>query len=407
MSSMFTTSPVQKIIFFAVCFQSVRMLIGSISAIYLVSKGISIIDIGLIKTFQAGIIFALDIPLSYFADKKSRKLTIMLAVLFCSLWLLITGLAGNLLYFYVAEFFNAVAIALYGGSFSAYLIDVNKKMEIKVEIKHLLADLNKKQFLGMAIASFVGATFIGFSSGLIWFIAALLSFILFIFALFVLPQDNVGGSHLLENKLVQDIKTIIKDIAINPDVKGVVFVMIISSIFYQNLIQFWQPAVNFSEEKLIDEGYIYGVIFLLILLVQALAGYLINRLTDNQLWVVLALVLAIIVLHLFTPTTYVSTAIFIILAFFSYKMMVILLEAHLQNNIDDALRSTYASVISTIIRILLLVVMPLFSMLIETFQLIPMYVFYLGICIIFLFNYIEFPYKKFVTRMGCSKRRIK
>ncbi|WP_434525852.1 hypothetical protein [Photorhabdus asymbiotica] len=75
-------SSTKIVITYSVIFNSFRMLIGATSSIYLLSKGVSLVDLGLMKTMQASVFFILDIPTSYLADRISRKYAIALSVFF-------------------------------------------------------------------------------------------------------------------------------------------------------------------------------------------------------------------------------------------------------------------------------------------------------------------------------------
>ena len=159
---------IKKIFIYGVLFNSIRMLIGAISAVYLIAVGLEIKDVGFLKAFQALIIFTLDIPLAYIADKKSRRLSVVGSVLFGAVWLFVMGYGSELYHFYIAEFFNAISIALFSGSFISYLIDKGK--ENNYPVKGLIGRYNKFAFLGMGIAEFLGSAFISVDSRLIWYI---------------------------------------------------------------------------------------------------------------------------------------------------------------------------------------------------------------------------------------------
>ena len=145
-------TPINKIIGYGVIFSSLRMLVGAISAVYLIAVGLEIQDVGFIKAFQASVIFILDIPLAYIADKKSRKLSIVISVFFALLWLFTMGVGKVRFHFYVAEFFNAISLALMSGAFTSYLIDKEKENSRNANnIKKVLGKYHKYQFFGMGI----------------------------------------------------------------------------------------------------------------------------------------------------------------------------------------------------------------------------------------------------------------
>lgn len=59
-------SPALTVHIVGIAYGCVRMLIGAISVAYLMRAGLSLPQIGLLKSFQAAVIVFIDIPLSYF-----------------------------------------------------------------------------------------------------------------------------------------------------------------------------------------------------------------------------------------------------------------------------------------------------------------------------------------------------
>lgn len=111
-----------------ISFGCVRMLIGAFSVVYMLSKGVSLYQLGWIKAFQGVILVFVDIPLSHLSDKYSRKLSIILSIFFASVWLFLMGVGHTFTHFMIAEFFNALSLGLMSGTFSAYLYDIKKQL---------------------------------------------------------------------------------------------------------------------------------------------------------------------------------------------------------------------------------------------------------------------------------------
>lgn len=378
-----------RIIFFAVSISALRMLIGAISAVFLLSRGVNVIDIGFLKTFQAGVIFLVDIPLSYLADKKSRKFTVLVATLLASIWLLITGISHSFWLFLIAEFFNALSVAMLGGSLDAYLIDTNN-IDQKHPIKILLAKLHKYSLFMMAVAAFIGANFFTMQTGSVWIVASLCILALFIVGVFILPADQRNSNENNEpetfSELWRDTKTILHNIKNNGDLRLIIIALLVSQLFFQNIIQFWQVILNFVPNNMVDNGSIYGYVFVAILLMQSLASYLVEKLPTKLIYGILFGTLIIVSSLFIFGTTIATVVIFILTLFFGFKMLSILLNAALQTQLTANLRATYSSVISTAIRLLLLVVMPAFAYLIVEYHFLPVWLFYIILILTFFLN---------------------
>ena len=203
-------SPVNSIIAYGAAFNSFRMLIGAISALYLLSNGVTLTQLGLLKTFQAVVIFLLEIPLSYLADKKSKKMSVIISVLTGSIWLLLTGLGTDLWHFFVAEAFNAISIALSSGSLISYMVDTGKKHHPEIHSKVWIGRGQKVQFLGMGVFSFIGAAFVDVESSLIWMIAGFSCLALAIVFSWFLPSDTNNSEIKESNGFIKDVVEVFK-----------------------------------------------------------------------------------------------------------------------------------------------------------------------------------------------------
>lgn len=356
---------VNKIILYGVLFNSLRMLVGAISAIYFTTIGFSFMEITYIKTFQIFVILTLDIPLSYITDKNSKKLSIILSAIFAILWLLIMGLGHEKYHFYIAEFLNAISISLMSGAFIAYLIsnrDSNNKSET---IQIILGKYSQYQFLFMGIASLVASFFINVDSKTIWIVSAFLISIQVITLSWILPKDTKTYSST-KPSFSSDIIKILFDILSNINIKWYFYFIILLSIFYKTIIQFWQLIVN--DNSHINENAIYfGIIFSLILFAQSISGYIAHKYKPKNNYIVVVIVMLIIFLILlisvFNMDKFIFLPAMIIYMFMVNKLMLIIITSKIHENINDDLRATYDSVISVFIRILLFGTFPLIGFL--------------------------------------------
>lgn len=359
-------SPVDKIILYGTLFNSLRMLVGAISAAYLITKGLNFQDVAYIKGFQAATIFLLDIPLAYYADKKSRKYSVILAVFFSILWLFQMGLGYEKYHFYIAEFFNAISLALISGAFTSYLID-ERSISDKQSIKEILGKSSKYQFLGMGIAALIGSAFIKVDSEIIWIISAILISVQLITLSWILPEDNSNAKS--EDKLSFYFETfeITKNIFYKMNIKWYFLGLFFIIVHYQVFIQFWQLILYENESTLSQEGIYYGIIFALILFVQSFSGYIIEKISEdiiNKIIYIFSFI--IIIFFLLDIKSIYIFPISIILIFFTNKLMSTLLLSKLHENINSNMRTTYSSVISTVIRLFLIIFVPFIGFIFES-----------------------------------------
>lgn len=76
-------------------FSSSRMLIGATSAVYLLSKGITASDIGIMKSVQAMLLMLIEFPLGLLADHKGRRICLILGGAAAAAWLALTALGTS------------------------------------------------------------------------------------------------------------------------------------------------------------------------------------------------------------------------------------------------------------------------------------------------------------------------
>jgi MFS family permease len=365
-------TPVNRIILYGVFFNATRMLVGAFSALYLLEHGMTLTDLGLLKTVQAVSILVLDVPLAYLADRYSRKLSVVLAAFFGSLWMFLMALTLNKWVFYLAEFFNALSLALVSGALISFLIDVGKHADNQRETKTLIGRFQKYQYFSMGIAAFLGAVFIDVGSSLMWYVGSVMLTGLF-FSSAVLPKDvelKPQSDHDLS--VFQTFKTLAHQFK-NMDyhLGWVALSLILTMAYYQILIQFWQPYTQQgldSINTLGDKGIVYGSLFLLILVSQSWASHVaekcqsFHRIRTLSIYSgVGTILIALIGLSYFPAMVPIS----IIAMFANNRLLTVGLQSLFHDTIPSRLRSTYDSFVSTLLRIVLVIILPIMGWLLD------------------------------------------
>ena len=367
----------KTIIFYGVAFGSFRMLIGGISTLYLLSKNIDLIDLGLLKSFQFGLMMIIDLPLSYIADRYSRKLSTILGILFGSFWLLTTAFASEIWQFYVAEAFNAISLSLFGGAYISYLIDIKNKQYPDLDNKTLLSYDNKYNSLGMAICAFVGASFLEPASNIIWIIAGTLLFIVSMGAFLQLPSDiyqsthnNISDLKINTPNFSENLGRLISILKTKQEICYGLIVLSILLIYFQTILQLWQPVIkNFNTGNL---GWIYGMFFSIVSLAQLLSSYAINSNIKNKytyilicLFLSLLLMLSAIILFQHSTKGVVLIVISLFIMFFGIKFLMIEASAKFHDIIPNNHRSLLDGMAFFISRTILLIIFPAITYLIQ------------------------------------------
>lgn len=357
----------RKIVIYGVAFNSFRMLVGAIAAIYMINQGLSIYEVGLIKAIQAIVILIIDIPLSYLADKFSRKLSIALSTLLGSLWLILMWVGHDFNSFLVAEIFNALSLSLIGGAYFAYLID-NVEASNEIEIKQITAEYSKYHFFFVGLSGFTGGILYNYIGESLWIVAAIFCLVLFLFSV-MLPADKNHSSDEKGKRtsLLQDIRSIYTEIASKKAsfsliISGLLFV----SLYYQILIQIWQPYVISGFENVSNEGILFGTIFLIIQLSQSFTSWVIEKMKSVNLILIVSMVLSLLSTLLLMIETAWFILIAVIIIFCANLMMRNFFSIKFQSLISPSFRSTIDSMFSTLMRVVLIVSLPLSGKAIDT-----------------------------------------
>ncbi len=343
-----------SILAFGFLFNGIRILTGAFIVFYMLEKGLTLIDIGIIKSFQAFIMMVTDIPLGYFADRKSYKISIVLAAAFAATWLFLMGISTSFYGFLLAESFNALSLTLIAGAYNALLVQYAKAKVTST--KKVLGASSQYNYIGMFIFSLIGAYFADYSSQYIWYIAAFLMLMTTLFGLFFL--DDLKGekktnkaNSLQANSLICDTKEML---SIFIKVPYISLCFYFSLIFFNIFSQYWQWI--FKDHHINVTYFDLGVTFSLVLLSQLLASFLFTKLSERVNFVLLLFlsVSLIFTVAFFEPKKEIAVII-VCMIFYLIKYTYLRVEVVLHDCISDHFRATYESFLSTVGRFSLLV----------------------------------------------------
>jgi len=402
---MFT--PVRKTIFYGLWFTSSRMLIGAYSVLYLMSRGIDLRDIALLKGLQAFIILVTDLPVGYFADQKSRKLSVIIGVMFGAIWMAMTAYAPNKYWLYTAEGFNALSLSFFNGAYQAILIDTYRKYHEDAKLENVLGKFSKYQFSLMAVAALVGGAFVKVESSIFWWIGAgFLALETLFFSSFILSNKDIGvqsSERVNIAKLISDSRKIMKKLKFHKYELALFFlVSIVVVTYYQIFIQYWQPLLSMSIGGS-SKGYFYSVTFTLILLAQSLSGHYVPRFSDYK-WIFKLILIALLGTAVFLHFGVQYLRFFVIaglaMFFFLFRMIAILISSHINAQIEPELRATYISLQSTLVRLVLVGLLPIVGMIFKNYGLINLLLIAIVMSGILIFVPLDKKYYRFSEKVS-------
>lgn len=356
--------------FTGIMYSGVRMLIGAYSVIYMLQNGLSVSQVGLLKTFQGIIIVFLDIPLSYFSDRYSRKFSISISILFSSAWLFTMGVADNFFVFMLAELFNALSLGMMSGTFDSYLYDHSKNENNNISSQKIFSLYYKYQFMFMGVTSLIGATAYFYIGKLSIFLSSLLMFMVFLISVF-LPSDRDFKSE--NNSRFFSFITLasgIRQVFAGRTGLLILLTVITSSFFLQSLIQYWQVIAG---RDLPEEGQtiVLGIVFFFIMLAQSATGFVTETLPSHynarfNILLFLA-VIASSISAVYFSNIYVS-AFFLCIIFFYINFVQIISYSQLVSHTDSSLRSVTLSTIATLNKIVMFVMIAPFGLFLQRYD---------------------------------------
>lgn len=364
-------------------FSSARMLIGATSAVFLLSKGITASDIGIMKSVQAMLLMLIEFPLGLLADLKGRRICLILGSAAGAAWLALTAIGSEFWVLLLAECLNAISLASFNGAFDALLAEKYIARQGRPMLNRLLGDYHAVLFAVMALFSLVGGTFVPPASSTFWWIASFLLILLTALIPF-LVRDEPGRSRVesrgvgghLKSFFCSELASVWQQIWTNKEIRILAIPFVLIGVFNQLLIPYWQIFfVTAKHARFTIAGFelsVFGPLFFFILLIQSAASKAlgIGRLFNCKSRALLGLI-SLSALSL-TATSAVQSPLIlsvvsILVVFGVIRFYLLQVSAHLHNLMDDARRASVLSALSVLTRIILVLVLPLSGYAIERF----------------------------------------
>ena len=125
--------------------------------LFLVEKGMSILQISLINSAFMLSIFILEIPTGAFADSFGRRRSVVLGCLTLGTSFLIYYFSNNLIAFILAEIIGALGHTFISGALEAWVVDSLRWHKIEISLEEIFRREERIKQTGIFIGSFTGA----------------------------------------------------------------------------------------------------------------------------------------------------------------------------------------------------------------------------------------------------------
>jgi MFS family permease len=314
---------VKRILAYDAIFEFGRMLVGAISAVYLLGRGMQFSDITLLKMAQLFSGVLLEVPTGIFADRFGQKPSLIISTL--------SGLLGFVFYFVghefwvflLAEIFIASCLAFWSGAYESFSI---QELQMENDTQKLDVFFHSNSLLNsfaISIAGGIGSVFSTYFREISYLPTISVFFLL---TILLLMHQEISQRTSRANKLnskstpsanlflvIKSLKENINSIQKDKKIRVLFFSISASSSLFYIVVYFWQ--VQFQNVIGASDAFL-GLAFVVMNLSVSLASSLIVFLKSKRLDLPFLIPIGLIGYSIFLCLLSFSNTLFLGLIFF-------------------------------------------------------------------------------------------
>lgn len=267
-------------------FEGGRMFVGGISIAFLISRGILVADIAMIKALQAFIVFAAEVPTGVIGDRYGHKFSLFAAVISALIGFTFYLSSNHLISFLVGEFFLALSLCFWSGSYEAWAstdTGIDQCADQTKSFFHLNMSINQT---AIVILGFAGGYISGINNYQNAYWGALIIMTLLLVVIIFTPKiekQSQRASNDLANNTTQTpetssmhiFKTAVQYSFNNSKLREILLISIALQFLAQPLLHYWQPLFLSIKTDLSGQGL--GLIFSMYSGAIVLASYIFKK----------------------------------------------------------------------------------------------------------------------------------
>lgn len=265
--------------------------------LFLASRGMNLLEINVINMFFMAGVFLLEVPTGAFADIFGRKKSVVAGCFLMSLSMLVYFFGNNFWIFVVAELIGSLGLAFLSGSLEAWVVDALAYHGYDGELSHVFRrEVYATQF-GIIFGSLMGGYLGEYDLSLPWLASAIATFLVGIFAIFVLQEQKVNQIKL-EFSFAPFQKTIKDSINFGYQKKSVWFVVLfgmILAISVQAMNMQWpfvfKNSYRFSTANL---GWLFASVSMITILGGQLSKFFADKIQHEKNAIVLSQIITVV-----------------------------------------------------------------------------------------------------------------
>ncbi len=355
----------QSTISYSVLFHSVRAFAVFFAVLHMLEQGLSFIELGLVKSFYTLITLFFEVPLNYLSDRSNRKIFIVAGAWVSVVWLLIMSIADSFAWFCCAEFFNALSDVLVSHTLHALLVEESKKSDF--DLKIIFSKNEKWKYLGMFFCSLLGILTYKKINFNLWYINAIVMICIALFGTCCLPKQRVlstKNNHLIPHTIFNEFKKIGTTFRFTL-VLSLLFLLV--KVVFELFVHYWQAF--YQELQMDTNRYYLSLLFSFLLLAQSLASLMIEKFSSKIVLLLAMLLTITLILYFYFQhiTNFYLAGLLSCSLFFVVRLIHNLISIRLHQVLQNELRTTYKSFLSTLNTLILLGIYPAFGYFIQRF----------------------------------------
>lgn len=258
-------------------FQGGRNFFGAISVPFLLSRGMTLSDLAVLKTVQTVGILLLEFPSGYLADRYGRWLSMLLGVIAGASAFICYFFAKDFMMFLAAEILLALALSCWSGAYEAYAIDtlgIGKSKEMLNKFFHTNSSLVSASII---LTSLVGSAMSEINLGWPYLLSAIAFVGLGIWIAWAFKGDFRSKHGYTTPRLVEFARS--AGSAFKTLTSGKLLTLTVAFVFCElvlmPLIFYWQPW--FLKYTSSHGGISLGFVFIAFQVAIMLAGLFFSR----------------------------------------------------------------------------------------------------------------------------------
>lgn len=302
----------------------------------------------------------MEVPTGYIADRYSRKLSLIIGILFNMLFLFLLIYRPNFYSLIVAEISFGISECLFSGADTAFYYD-NFKAENRIEdFNHLVKNIGFVQSIFLSCSFFIGSILYSYSAKSV-FVVSLIFQVISLLILLTIKEHPYTKKDKSRLGVVSEIK-----IFCSTQNKHIIYILIIYSLILAVFSSLYLQLFPIVTTQTVDNYYIYGIIYVVVMMTY---GFGAKKGNDNINTLPKALIFLIAILSsaaVFTNNVFILLV--IIITRFIWGYVNTGLTIYLNNNIvDSAFRSTTFSILNMLINLFSAVFMFLIGWMLDNY----------------------------------------